>query len=171
MKSSAVRPPLTNFQISIAKAFSLIEIVVALGIVSFALVGIMGLFPAAMKSAKESQQETRATHIAQQIFDDLGSLSGTNTFIATGTNIIDAASRQSVNLTVSGTYTVSYNLAGSPIGAGTSPSAVYLATVGVTPNTPTLGLTRVQTTVQAPPEAANNLRSSYVFVTLMNPGG
>jgi len=153
------------------RAFSLIEIVLALAVISFALVGIMGLFPAAMKSAKESQQETRATHIAQQIFDDLASLPGTNTFIAVGTNIVNSSSRQTVNLTTSGTFVVSYDLAGLPLGSGNLSNSTFLASIGIAPNTPTAGLTRVQATIQAPPAAADDRRSSYVFVTLMNPGG
>lgn len=153
------------------RAFSLIEIVLALAVISFALVGIMGLFPAAMKSAKESQQETRATHIAQQIFDDLASLPGTNTFVAIGTNIVNSSSRQAINLTTSGTYLVSYDLAGLPLGTGNLPNSTFLASIGITPNSPTAGLTRVQATIQAPPAAADDRRSSYVFVTLMNSGG
>ena len=50
-----------HYRTSAAQAFSLIEIVLALGVISFAIVGIMGLFPVAMRAAQESQSETRAT--------------------------------------------------------------------------------------------------------------
>ena len=42
----------------------MVEIVLAIGIISFALVGILGLIPAAMDSAIKSQRETQATCIA-----------------------------------------------------------------------------------------------------------
>jgi uncharacterized protein (TIGR02598 family) len=172
MRGSVVTSPVVPSQLRLnASAFSLIEIVLALAVISFALVGIMGLFPAAMKSAKESQEETRATHIAQQIFDDLVTLSGTNGFLAIGTNIVESGSRQTVSLTTSGTYLVSYDAAGRPVGGGAVSGAAFLATIGITTNTPASGLSRVQATIQTPPTAANALRSSYTFVTVLNPGG
>ena len=47
------------------RGFSLIEVVLALGIISFAIVGIIGLMPVAMKSAGDSMRETDATFIAR----------------------------------------------------------------------------------------------------------
>jgi len=51
--------------------FSLIEIVLALGIISFALVGILGIFPLALTSARESAAETRISFIAQSLLADI----------------------------------------------------------------------------------------------------
>jgi uncharacterized protein (TIGR02598 family) len=51
--------------------FSLIEIVVALGVISFALVAILGVLPLGLKSGRNSAQETRANHLAEQIFATL----------------------------------------------------------------------------------------------------
>lgn len=45
------------------KAFSLVEITVAVGIVSFALLAIMGLIPVGLKSVQDSSEQTRATDI------------------------------------------------------------------------------------------------------------
>ncbi len=50
-------------------AFSLIETVVAIGIFSFVIVGIIGLFPAGMRRQSEAAAETRARIIAESIFD------------------------------------------------------------------------------------------------------
>ncbi|MEP6810801.1 MAG: hypothetical protein ABI992_11200 [Chthoniobacterales bacterium] len=51
-----------------AAAFSLVEVVLALGVIGFALLAIIGLFPIGLQSGRASIQETRANHIAQEIF-------------------------------------------------------------------------------------------------------
>lgn len=145
-------------------AFSLIEIVLALGIISFALVGIMGLFPVAMKSAQESQRETRAAQIAQQIFTDLKTSTPTNTFIAKSTNVLDP--QISVNLGAPSSNVVSYTAEGTPLAEGVSLEAIYRAEVVVRVNDPVNGLARVQVSVEIPANATN--RTKYNFVTLMN---
>ncbi len=48
-------------------AFSLVEVVLALGIVSFAIVAILGLIPTGLQTSHSSQDETRAAQIAQSI--------------------------------------------------------------------------------------------------------
>ena len=146
------------------KAFSLIEIVLALGIIAFALVGIMGLFPVAMKSAQESQRETRATHIAQQIFSDLRTGSPTNLLIGVASNLLPA----NTALSNSWSNTISFDVNGSLLGSGQNANAIFLAQVSGTPNTPSPGLSRVQVDVEAPAVAATTNRSRYTFVTLMN---
>lgn len=147
--------------------FSLIEIVLALGIISFALVGIMGLFPVALKSALESQRETRAAHIAQQIFTDLSTLAGTNRFLITGTNL--STDRIAVSLsTADPIIPVYYDAAGQAMGNIAAVDATYGATVTVTPDTPISGLARVETTIFTPTTAAEINQSLYTFVTLMN---
>jgi uncharacterized protein (TIGR02598 family) len=55
------------------KGFSLVEIVLALGVISFALVAIIGLLPIGLASGRASIQETRANLLAQQIFATLRS--------------------------------------------------------------------------------------------------
>jgi uncharacterized protein (TIGR02598 family) len=52
-------------------AFSLIEIMLAVAIIAFALTGILGLFPVAVGAASESQHETQAALIARSIFEQL----------------------------------------------------------------------------------------------------
>ena len=61
-------------------AFSLVEVTVAIGIFAFVIVGIIGLFPTALRMQAESAVETRASMIAQQLFDavDLSIASWTN---------------------------------------------------------------------------------------------
>lgn len=150
------------------KAFSLIEIVLALGIISFALVGIMGLFPVAMKSAQESQRETRAAQIAMQIFSDLRSTSGTNALLAINTNILTTQLR--INLTGPSSNVISYGQDGLPLGSGTTDGAIFLGEIIVTPNSPMSGISRIQTTIETPAAAPTASRSKFTFVTLMDQG-
>jgi uncharacterized protein (TIGR02598 family) len=51
--------------------FSLVEIVLALGVVAFAIVAILGVLPVGLQTSHGSQNDTRATLIAQAIFASL----------------------------------------------------------------------------------------------------
>jgi type II secretory pathway pseudopilin PulG len=53
------------------EAFSLVEVTIAIGIFAFVIVGIIGLFPTALRMQAESSVETRASMIAQQLFDSV----------------------------------------------------------------------------------------------------
>jgi type II secretory pathway pseudopilin PulG len=48
-------------------AFSLIEVVMALGILAFAITALLGIFAIALNSNKDSIQELQATHIMQSM--------------------------------------------------------------------------------------------------------
>ena len=50
------------------RAFSLVEITLALGIVTFALVGVVGVLPVAMTSSRQSFDKNRAAAIAGTLF-------------------------------------------------------------------------------------------------------
>jgi uncharacterized protein (TIGR02598 family) len=58
-------------------AFSLVEVVVALGVIAFAIVAIIGLVPTGLQTSHSSQDETRAAQIAQLLFASLVSQSQT----------------------------------------------------------------------------------------------
>ncbi len=159
------------------KAFSLIEIVLALGVIAFALVGIMGLFPVAMKSAQESQRETRATLIAQQIFADLRVASGTNRMLVHGASAgTPSALTTNFNLSQNTNAFLAYDADGQglalPVSASdfssSVPAATFLASIAADTNTGVSNLTRVQATIEAPASAPSTNRSKYTFVTLMN---
>lgn len=154
--------------------FSLLEIVLALSVIAFAIIGILGLFPAAMKTARESQNETRATLIAQQIFSDLKLAKGTNrwlTFVDSPPLVITNFSLS----TESAPAYIAYDAGGSAVtnlSAAEFPNsfsnAIFLAEVSVRTNTGLSGLSRVQTTIETPAIAPSTNRSKYTFVTLMN---
>src|SRR5437588_2740362 len=54
-------------------AFSLVEVVIALGVVSFAIVAILGLIPTGLQTSHSSQDETRAAQMAQGILAGMAS--------------------------------------------------------------------------------------------------
>jgi uncharacterized protein (TIGR02598 family) len=53
------------------KAFSLLEVVIALGVIAVGIVGILAVFPTALQTGHSAQDETRAAHIAQSVFGSL----------------------------------------------------------------------------------------------------
>lgn len=53
------------------EAFSLVEVVIAIGLFAFVIVGILGLFPAALRIRSESALETRSYLVAQQLFSQV----------------------------------------------------------------------------------------------------
>src|SRR5947208_3245796 len=96
-------------------AFSLVEVVIALGVIGFALLAIIGLFPSALQSGRASIQETRANHLAEQVFSTLRSqpftaanlaLLGANTTVDLSTeNTASGASPTMLHATYEGTFT------------------------------------------------------------------
>ena len=59
-------------------AFSLVEVVLALGVISIAIVAILGLVPTGLQTSHSSQDETRAAQIAQSVLAGVASQSQTN---------------------------------------------------------------------------------------------
>lgn len=62
-------------------AFSLVEVVLALGVVSFAVVAVIGLFPTALSSNRSSSNEARASQLARAITATVDSQSASFTAI------------------------------------------------------------------------------------------
>jgi uncharacterized protein (TIGR02598 family) len=54
-----------------AKAFSLVESVLAVGVVAFAFVGLVGLLPCGLDMFRKSMDISLAAQISQRVFDDL----------------------------------------------------------------------------------------------------
>lgn len=154
--------------------FSLIEVTIALGIVVFALVAIIGLLPVAVKTSAGSERETQATFIAQNIFSDLVSGYGpTNTFITSGEDVLEPGGRTAVNLAADSDKYVIYNLQGQPMGTSTASkfitpqgsNAVYGAKIAIRRNPAATNLSRVEVQVETPVDAPGTNRTRYKFVT------
>jgi uncharacterized protein (TIGR02598 family) len=156
-----------------ARAFTLIEIVVAIAIVAVALVGIIGLFPTALNSAADSQNETQAALIAQRIFSDLGSQ---RPFLQK--DGAAAPSATAIPLATAGKYQLDFDEGGllpnTPKDriAKTTGRPVYRATITVTPDTslPLLDgkLARVEIAIRTPIDTASKNQRTYFFVSLFN---
>jgi uncharacterized protein (TIGR02598 family) len=53
------------------RGFSLLEVVIALGVITIGIVGVLAVFPTALQTGHSAQDETRAAHIAQSVFGSL----------------------------------------------------------------------------------------------------
>ena len=60
-------------------AFSLVEVVLALGVIAVGITAILGVFPTALQTGHSAQDETRAPHIAQSVFGSLVAEARTST--------------------------------------------------------------------------------------------
>ncbi|HET9522759.1 MAG TPA: hypothetical protein VFO90_00925 [Terrimicrobiaceae bacterium] len=160
-------------------AFSLVEAALSLAIISFAMIAIMGLFPVALRTARDSDNETRATFIARRIFDELQSLPVNNTALVRGPSVTNATWRiTELDLSTPSVHILTYDEQGegltNEVSAGAflnpihAPGAYFAAEVRVVPNSPSPGISSVQATVEAPSSAPSLRRSRFVFVTLMN---
>jgi type II secretory pathway pseudopilin PulG len=55
------------------EAFSLVEVVLALGVISFAIVAIFGLLPIGLNTGRAAQDQTRADQLAETLIDSMAS--------------------------------------------------------------------------------------------------
>lgn len=63
-----------------SRAFSLVEVVLALGICAFVLVALIGLFSTGLRTGRESEEQVQAANLASQILS-------TSVAAPTGTNL------------------------------------------------------------------------------------
>ena len=94
-------------------AFSLTEVVIALGIFAVSMVGVLALFPVASATGRESSEETQAAILAQTVFDDLrtyaSALGKSNANVVFGS---DTFGQRITNVALdrNGDYVVGYNI-------------------------------------------------------------
>jgi len=110
-----------------APAFSLTEVVIALGIFAVSMVGVLALFPVASATSRESSEETQAAILAQTVFTDLRSSAAgrgaTNAWLVSGKNTFgDFVSP--IRLSVTADVAIAYDIkrrdwADSAAGGGT----------------------------------------------------
>jgi len=166
--------------------FSLVEVVVALGVIGFALIAILGLFPMAMTASRASQDETRSAFIAQFIFSHIQSQHPTNGSFPLG---LDPSSTSTLNgntafkLTNAVTLYAIYDADGKPFWSSDAtkfaqgvktglPAAMiaqsaYQARLRILPNQPAAGLSRLVVDVVYPATAPAEARQTNSFVTSM----
>ena len=78
-------------RISLAPAFSLVEVVVAIGIVSFAVLSTFGLLSVATDTSKRARDEQSAAQLVQNEFQRIRSLSSANFPVTYTTRFYDAS--------------------------------------------------------------------------------
>lgn len=75
---SSTCPPIRQASPRHRAAFSLTEVVIALGVATVAFTSIIALFPLGLNMSKESHEQTQAALIAQTILGDLRDIQGGN---------------------------------------------------------------------------------------------
>jgi uncharacterized protein (TIGR02598 family) len=88
--------------------FSLVEVVLALGVVSFAIVAILGIIPTGLQTSHSSQDETRAAQIAQTILSSMASQAQTQ-FSSVKLQTNDSSTIPAFDLTSTASVTVYAN--------------------------------------------------------------
>ncbi len=152
-------------------AFSLIEVVLAVGVISFALVGIIGLFPVAMQSALDSQRETQVAFIARSLFSELQRVNGDEAYITvtgSGSAGLQNGDLKTIDLNSPSTDNFYFDQNGGMLD-GDGPEAMYRAEVTVDRTGQPDGLSRVDVKIFVPnitPPPTN--QRSYNFVTLIS---
>ena len=178
-------------------AFSLTEVVIALGIFAVSMVGILALFPVASSAGRESSEETQAAILAQTVMGDLrasaAALGQTNAWMVRGTDTFSQFIK-AINLNTSSDHAVAYNIKlrnwadsgggapqiGPPIGlkaftnvsnytnAVTTPGAIYLSLTRVRPVPNMSGLALVTVEVSTPANVTLTNRRVYTFSSLIH---
>jgi type II secretory pathway pseudopilin PulG len=160
--------------------FSLVEVILALGVVTVALIGILALLPVAIDTALDSRLETQATVVAQTIMADLRTGGAESARVVSGTNPVTdlAGTGPRDNFTVhlrlvesaehghtSGWHLVPAGVITSAAFANGVDGAFFLARVTGSPGTN--GLALVEVVLEHPGRLPASARQSHRFVTLM----
>lgn len=167
-------------------AFTLVEVIIAMGVLTISLVGILALFPVAFDTARESAYETRVAFIAETILADIkatatatpGSESPpvppsyqSKIFLNDLSQSVDLDLDQAnadayFSVDLEGQLTDSIEAAQFNSGVD---DAGFIARVSALYNTPAHpGLTEIRILVEAPGVAPATNRKSYTFVTLIS---
>jgi len=157
-------------------AFTLTEVLIAVGIFGVAVAGILSLIPFAHVSERESTEDTRATLIASAVMEALPFSRESNSFkVATGMSNetpswVEIAQRTTTNIYVT------YDSACEPIrncapseatNALNDPRAVAVMTFSVRTNSGIPGLSAVEVAVSSPASAPEEQRTIRRFVRLV----
>jgi Tfp pilus assembly protein PilV len=105
----------------------LLEVVIAMGVITVGVVGVLAVFPTALQTGHSAQNETRAAHIAQSVLGSLVSqapsqFSNVRILLSDGVTLSPP-----INLTTSSSYTLYAGNDGQLINSTTS--ATYTITI------------------------------------------
>ena len=126
MRSRLNRAPTRNVEQPprLSRAFSLIEVTIALSVAGFCLLAILGLLQTGVTTQRATTEQTAATGIATMIFADLVSAAGTNPSPRFQINLTNATSPQTVFISENGATN------------GSAANARYRASLEVRPSSP-----------------------------------
>ena len=146
----------------------MVEIILAIGVITFALVGILGLFPVALDNAAKSQQETQAALIARTLFDQLRATpDSTNRNIYLAEKITDTSPAPiSIDISKSANpaATIGFDSSGKATPTAGDPLVAYKADISVSPITsPDFGLSNVVVTVKI----VSSKFATYSFTSIL----
>jgi Flp pilus assembly pilin Flp len=156
--------------------FTLVEIALALGVVAFALVAIIGMLPVALESARESKLQTQAAFVARSIFNGLTVASGAQAMVLTsssgGNSDFTAVPLPPDSEQI---FHAAYDASGRFLGpagsyedgSGMPPSALFATRLSLRPRND--GLTDSILSVEAPAQARTENRKRYVFTSVLRP--
>jgi hypothetical protein len=114
-------------------AFSLVEVVLALGVIAIAITAILALFPVALSTGHSAQDTTRAPEIAGDMISAIASQAPTSfTSVALPIPASSPSPAPAVNLTVPGGYTFSADNDGNL--AAYSSALPYTVILVISPN-------------------------------------
>jgi uncharacterized protein (TIGR02598 family) len=146
--------------LSQSKAFSLIEVVLALAIMSFCLIVLLGLLPLSLATIKNASEETSGINVASMVVSDLKSTPSTNSASSTYGLTLPTATAMASQAQV-----IYLDQAGGKLANATSAGARYKVTVTLSPpsaqNT-IAGLAQLSW----PAQAVNNSPAVEVFFAL-----
>lgn len=153
-----MKPPFSH-----ARGFSLVEVCVALGVISFALVGIVGLFPLGISTLQTSIKETAAVNVATAIVADLHQVPSAE---ARALNPALPSTSPLYGLSVSqASQTIYLDDNGTLVGS--SPNARYQAKIALTvPEAGQRNATEGSVTLSWPPGNSSTGNSMSLFVAL-----
>ena len=137
-------------------AFSLVEVVLALGLISFALISMIGLFGVGLKTGKESVEYTQAGNLASALL--LSCRAATNT--ANGTTFPIPFT----NVATAQTDTKVVGIQGTTLTNGLPPYDIYNLKYTVSPG-PAPHLINIYILLWWPPQAAKPLPGNYYETT------
>ena len=152
-----------------ARSFSLVEVVLALGIVAISVLATVGLLSVANDTGKKARDEGSAARLAANEFDRLNSLSAASSFWSTrplaystryyDSNLTDLGTTRSTALANGAVYEFQMSFIEAPSTANPNPSP-----------TPPFGTADVvvNAEVRYPAQAAAGNQNVFRFTTLMN---
>jgi uncharacterized protein (TIGR02598 family) len=114
------------------RAFSLIEVALALGIVAFCGVALLGLMPLALGNARASKEDTRVAHLLQTLVANLHTRRG----VITGPNA--AEDFVSIDPVPPHQIEVSYSLEGKVLAAQRGADSFFAVTLRFKPAPPSV---------------------------------